>query len=121
MHGVHIANLTLIGYQYICMLKLIDVKGLLFQLLYGGLQKSARDHCLPRNCPPLQSFMSLITSLSATLNLCEAEVFTELFYAFIPTLLPCFLLIGYPYISLHCYCFLVLFMLPSLGAGAYLS
>jgi len=30
-----------------------------------------------------------------------AGLYTELFYAIIPTLFPCFLLICYPYILLH--------------------
>jgi len=32
-------------------------------------------------------------------------LFAELFYAIIPTLFLCFLLICYPYILLHFYCF----------------
>ena len=37
--------------------------------------------------------------------ICRVELYTELFYASIPTLFPCFLLICYPYIFLQ-----VLFM-----------
>ena len=33
------------------------------------------------------------------LKICRVGVYTELFYAIIPTLFPCFLLICYPYIS----------------------
>ena len=46
------------------------------------------------------------------------ELCTELFYAIIPTLFLCFLLICYPYILLHFWCFLFSFMslfcLPSI-------
>ena len=34
------------------------------------------------------------------LKMCRVGLYTELFYAIIPTLLPCFLLICYPYILL---------------------
>ena len=37
------------------------------------------------------------------------ELCTKLFNAIIPTLFFCFLLICYPYILLHFYCFLVLY------------
>jgi len=36
-----------------------------------------------------------------TLKICRVELYTELFYAIIPTLFLCFALICYPYISLH--------------------
>ena len=37
----------------------------------------------------------------STLKICRVELCTELFQAIIPTLFLCFLLIWYPYISLH--------------------
>ena len=42
--------------------------------------------------------------------MCRVELCTELFYAITPTLFLCLFLIYYPYISLHLWCFLFLFM-----------
>jgi len=46
----------------------------------------------------------------STSKVCRVELCTELFYAFIPTLFLCFLLICYPNILLHFNVFLFLFM-----------
>ena len=40
-------------------------------------------------------------------RICKVGLHTELFYAIIPTLFPCFLLIYYPYVSLHFQYFLL--------------
>jgi len=37
----------------------------------------------------------------STLRICKVGLYTELFYAIVSTLFPCFLLICYPYILLH--------------------
>ena len=46
--------------------------------------------------------------LLSTSKICRVELCTELFYAIIPTLFLCFLLICYPYILLHFLRFLIL-------------
>jgi len=44
------------------------------------------------------SVYSLRLIYHSTLKICRVELYTELFYAIIPTLFPCFLLICFPYV-----------------------
>ena len=50
-----------------------------------------------------------VRSFYIKLKICRVELCTELFYAIVPTLCLCFLLICYPYILSHFWCFLFLY------------
>jgi len=46
-------------------------------------------------------YINQVSSLYPTTKICRVGLYTELFYAIIPTLFLCILLICYPYIFLH--------------------